>query len=232
MRRHFLLGLLASAFSVCAGLAAPPKKPAQAKTSGAFSDISMSRETGDVGGTTLFFFNNGDGDYVIIIQAEGEMRSPQISRTQIDGNNVQFVTQGQDKNLNPAMVQFRGTFSSGKLSGRFSNGDSLDLPRKNPPFMATYSDMVDDRARGKVVGTEIIRFLADKSYVLVLLGRRDMVFGEAREQGDLLQFDLRNPDGTQFSFKGRATRTFLSGTFILNGYASPIKLPAKKSIWQ
>ena len=146
------MGLLASAFSVCAGLAAPPKKPVQAKTSGAFSDISLSRETGDVGGTTLFFFNNGDADYVIIIKAEGEMKSPQISRTQIDGNNVQFVTQGLDKNLNPAMVQFRGTFSSGKLSGRFSNGASLDLPRKNPPFMATYSDMVEDRARGKVVG--------------------------------------------------------------------------------
>jgi hypothetical protein len=232
MFRHFLLGLLASCFSVCTGLAAPPKKPVQAKTSGAFSDMSMSRETGDVGGTTLFFFNNGDGDYVIIIKGEGEMRPPQISRAQIDGNSVQFATQGLDKNLNPAMLQFRGTFSAGKLSGRLSNGDSVDLPRKNPLFMSTYSDMVEDHARGKVVGTEVITFLADKSYVLVLLGRRDMVFGEARAQGDSLQFDLRNSEGTQFSFKGKATRTFLSGTFIQGGYASPIKLPAKKSIWQ
>jgi hypothetical protein len=232
MRHTFLPGLLLLVLSLSTSLAAPAQKSAVVKTSGSFSDIFVSRESGDVGGTELFFFENGDSNYVIITNGEGELRPPQISKVQIGGNNLQFAMQGLDSNLRPALLQFRGTFSAARLAGKFSNGHDLSLPRKTPRFMTTYSDMVEDRARGKVVGSELITFLADKHYVLLLLGRQQMVFGEANIQGTTLQFNIRNSDGTKFSFQGKATKTSVSGTLTQDGYASPFKLPAKKSFWQ
>lgn len=231
MQPGISLSILVSIFAVCAAIAAPPKNPAEVKTSGVFSDMFISRESGDVGGTELFFFNN-DKDYVVISTAEGELQKPQLSEVQQAGNNVQFVMRKFEMNGGPTLLQFRGTFSASHLTGKFSNGQSLRLPRKKPMFMTTYSDMFDIRERGKVVGLEITHFLADKNYVLVLQGRQQMAFGEAIYQGDTLQFGFRRSDGSTISFKGKTSKASLTGTLFEGGIPSPVKLPAKKSFWQ
>lgn len=99
-------------------------------------------------------------------------------------------------------------------------------------FMTTYSDMVHIPERGKVVGLEIIKFLADKQYVLVIQGRQQMAFGEANYQGNTLQFALKKPDGSTLSFKGTTNKTSLTGTLVEDGQPSTVKLPAKKSFWE
>ena len=231
MHSRILLGILLSIFPFCAAFGQAPKKAKEIKTTGVFSDMFISRESGDVGGIELFFFN-GEKDYVVISKAEGQLQEPQISEVEQNGNNVQFAMRSTNMDSKPVLLKFSGIFSANKLTGKFSNGNALSLPRKKPMFMTTYSDMAHIPERGKVVGLEIIKFLADKQYVLVIQGRQQMAFGEASYQGNTLQFALKKPDGSTLSFKGTTNKTSLTGTLVEDGQPSTIKLPEKKSFWE
>jgi hypothetical protein len=214
-------------------MAAPKKTPSKtptARTSGMFSDMEISRETGDVGGREMFFFH-ADKDYVLVIEAQGELQKPQLCEVVTNGASVQFSIRKA-----AGILGFRGTFGATHLTGKFSDGENLKIPRKKCRFLTTFSDLSFSRETGDAMGMEIISFLADARYVLILQGAGDLlapVIVQAQSDGKSLGFTYKGLDGSLTSFKGTESKTFLSGVFSTAGRpGQPVKLPAKKSFWE
>lgn len=192
-----------------------------------FSSMSMSRETGDVGGTEIFLFGL-EPTYALILNAEGQLHAPQIVRVELSGQNVKFSAEFRGRALS-----FQGSVSATHLTGKFSDGSSLRLPRKKPLMLTTYSDLTLSRQTGDAVGMEIISFIADRSYVLILKGQGDFAPPElvpASTENGGLQFKMRSPFGGVETFRGKESKSFLSGSFIET--KDPVKLPARKSFWE
>jgi hypothetical protein len=210
--------------------AKPPSKAPYVRTCGMFSDLEFSRETGDVGGWELFFFR-ADKEYVLVIQGEGELRKPSLCEVVTEGNAVRFARRTRE-----ASVEFRGTFSATHLTGKFSDGTALKLPRKSCRLLTTFSDLSFSKETGDAMGGEIISFLADQQYVLVLRGAGDLmppVVVQAKEEGKKLRFSFQGSDGSLTSFSGTVSKTFLSGVLSTPGEPNQtVKMPAKKSFWQ
>jgi hypothetical protein len=214
-------------------LAAPPKKSAERRnirTTGMFSDLYLSPETGDVGGWNMFFFM-ADEDYVLLVHGEGELWKPELCRVARSGNAVQFRRGGVGTS-----VEFKGTFTATHLTGKFSDSSSLKIPRKKGPLLSTFSDLEFSKETGDAMGMEIVSFLADQPYVLILEGAGDLrppVIVPARQDDKKLSFSLRRPDGSTARFVGTESKTFFSGVFTeADGTKLSVKLPAKKSFWE
>jgi hypothetical protein len=228
LKTAFLLLLLP--LPLLAVPAKPPSKALNVRTSGMFSDLEFSRETGDVGGWEMFFFR-ADKDYVLVIQGEGELRKPALCEVFTDGNAVRFA-----KKTSEASVEFRGSFTATHLTGKFSDGTALKMPRKSCRLLTTFSNLSFSKETGDAMGMEIISFLADQQYVLVLRGAGDLlppVVVPAKEEGKKLRFSFKGSDGSLTSFSGTGSKTFLSGVLSTPGEPNQtLKLPAKKSFWQ
>lgn len=216
--RIFLIALL----TTLSAFGAPAQKTKAAQTSGVFTDMFISRESGDIGGLELFFFL-ADKDYVLILKAEGELQPPQLQPVGITGNSVQFAMK-----TTGGALQFNGIFSQANLTGKFSDGTPLKLARKKALMMTTYSNLSFSKETGDATGMEITSFLADTHYVLFREGAGDLLppkLVKAESQGGNLKFSLPGPNGTLRTFKGRESKTLLSGAFS-DGTGS-VKLPAK-----
>ena len=221
--RIFLFVLL----TALSAFGAPSQKTKAVRPCGMFSNMFVSRESGDIGGMELFFFL-ADKDYVLVLKAEGQLQPPQILPVDISGNSVQFTMKSHE-----GALQFRGTFSQTNLTGKFSDGSPLKLARKKPLMMTTYSNLAFSKDSGDAMGMEIISFLADTNYVLVLEGGGSLLpprLVKAESQGGSLKFTIPSPDGTMRIFKGKESKLLLSGMF--SGTNAPIRLPARKSVWE
>jgi hypothetical protein len=231
--RTFLRAALFFLLSPLPLLAVPAKNPSKAptvRTSGMFSNLELSRETGDVGGWGMFFFQ-ADKAYVLVLQGEGELRKPSLCEVLTEGNAVRFARKTSD-----TLLEFRGAFSATHLTGKFTDGTALKIPRKNDLLLTTFSDLAFSKETGDAMGMEIISFLADQPYVLVLQGAGDLlppVLVAAKDEGKKLRFSFKGTDGSLTSFNGTYSKTFLSGILSSTGEPDrPLKLPAKKSFWQ
>jgi hypothetical protein len=231
-RASFLKVALAFALSVNASQAAPPKKTAKpsVRSTGIFSDLEISRETGDVGGLTMFFFL-ADKSYVLLIRGEGELRKPELCEVAEKGGLIRFKMMGAQGPL-----EFTGSFTGTHVSGKFSDGSSLKLPRKKAPLMTTFSNLAFSKESGDAMGQEIVSLLADQSYVLILEGAGDLlppVVTPAQKEDRRLSFRVRRPNGSVAVFNGVESKTSLTGAFLeADGTKQNIALPAKKSFWE
>jgi hypothetical protein len=234
MTVRYFLGVVLSVVSLsCASHAAPAKpasKGATIRTLGMFSDVEFSRETGDVGGKDLFFFH-ADKDYVLIVEGEGQLLPPSLCTVTTEGATVRFRKSAEGKRLD-----FTGVFSATHLSGKFSDGSSLKIPRKKCRLLDVFSNLSFSKESGDAMGMEIISFLADQSYVLFLQGAgdfREPVIVPAKSDAKTLQFGFKGFDGSVTTFKGTMSKTLLSGVLRNSSFGDPsVKLPAKKSFWE
>lgn len=229
---------LTTALTVSGTLAAPVKQPVPAKSAtpktqtqvrstGFFSDMAISRQSGDIVGTEIFFFV-ADKHYALVLVGEGQLQEPQLVEAVVSGNSVQFKMQRSgDERL------FSGTFSPTGLSGTFGNGDTFKLPRKKPLFFKANSTLSMSRGSGDALGLELVTFLADTEYVLMLEGAGDFLpprLAKVVDDYGRIKFSTKNGDGSPLEFRGQRSKTGIQGTF--DSPLGNVRLPVKKSFWE
>ena len=231
--RNFLTGAFLCVLAHSPLMAAPSQKSVKPQTIrpyGMFSNLEISRETGDVGGVELFFFHAGR-DFVLIVRGEGELRQPILCEVVTKGNSILFQEPSESERK-----AFQGTFSATHLSGKFSDGSSLKVPRKQCRMMTSYSGISVSRETGDVMGMEIVLFLADQPYALILQAEGEFLPPQVvpvREDEKRVQFNFKRGGGEVASFNGAKSQTFLSGVLSTPGQPNEnLKIPAKKSFWQ
>lgn len=231
--RNFLKAIFLCLLAQTPLLAASPQKSPKSQTVrpyGMFSDLEVSRETGDVGGTEMFFFHAGK-DFVLILRGEGELRPPILCEVSSTGNSVRFSEKSGSER-----TEFQGIFSATHLSGKFSDGRTLKIPRKQCRMMNSFSGISMSRETGDATGMEIVLFLANESYALVLQAAGEFLppqIAPVRGDGKKVQFRFTGIGGEVLSFSGTESKTLLSGVLSSPGRPNQtLKLPAKKSFWQ
>jgi hypothetical protein len=98
------------------------------KITGCYSDMWISEESGDVGGTEIFIVGAGSAYFALIQVAEGEPSAPQLVSVKIANNSINFtMADFFDENKK---IQFKGTITAKKLKGTFTNGTEIELKKK------------------------------------------------------------------------------------------------------
>ena len=117
---------------IVSSLASPDTPTEQRpRVTGFFSDLALSQQTGDLGGTEIFIsyaqVNSGlDERYYAYIQlAEGVPMTPHLVPAHVEGANVEFTFAPFQDSLS-----FKGSVTRDFLIGRFSTGYEVRLPRR------------------------------------------------------------------------------------------------------
>lgn len=103
------------------------EKSSHVQITGCYSNLFQHEDTGDILGRELFLVYSDCGYQVLYQESEGWPRVLLLLPVSVDGNTIRFTI---PRDHGKRHDTFQGKVTADKLSGTFSTGEKIILPRK------------------------------------------------------------------------------------------------------